>query len=419
MRVEAAGALAFWLLAGASFGQQEPPPEVYGEPAAFGEQAPEETLISLAEGSTLRRQPAPAGAVLKVLPEARLPVLGWRESWVQVRYGELVGWVDLDATRAAVDRPPAPTVAERWRTDVDPERLDRALGHLGEPRKQLRLGAFELHTDVADGRLLRSLERLVVQVEEAYSRRYGLALGEIRGSVVLFRHEEDYRALMSEEKLAAGFDLSGYSVGGLSVLYAGAETERKVESVLLHELVHVLSWQTLTPPLQVWLDEGLAGDLSLSAADRRGRLREGELDWASLPFTDRHTPVNVRLLAARQSSLVLLSELFEDHLHQRLPSIPELLAFSRRGFMESGDPRRHYLLSTLWVRYLLDDAGASAAAGFRAYLAGLHRGAEESEAHSGGLEALRSRLGREWPELERDFWIWLRSQIKLLELGIG
>ena len=70
-----------------------------GQPAGW---AVEESvdLVAVASGSELFFEPNPATRMLTILPDAQLPLIETRGTWVKVRYGDQVGWVDLEGGRA-------------------------------------------------------------------------------------------------------------------------------------------------------------------------------------------------------------------------------------------------------------------------------------------------------------------------------
>ncbi len=81
------------------------------------------------------------------------------------------------------------------------------------------------------------------------------------------------------------------------------------------------------------------------------------------------------------------------------PAAMELLAMDKEAFF-AGEAHRNYLMSALWVRFLLSDPDSELARGFRGFLASVAGGG------SPDAEDLRSRLGRSWELLPQDFRGW-------------
>ncbi len=90
------------LLPAATAGAQDEP---LGQPAGWAVEEPV-TLVGVVSGSELFREPDPATMVLAILPEAQLPLIETRGTWVKVRYGDQVGWVDLEGGRRLADAAP-------------------------------------------------------------------------------------------------------------------------------------------------------------------------------------------------------------------------------------------------------------------------------------------------------------------------
>ncbi len=257
-------------------------------------------------------------------------------------------------------------------------------------KASVELGPYHLETEVEEPRLLRMLSRVAADHHRLFSERYGVETSiEVGGRVVLFGDERElfeFKRLQGHERVE--IDANGYfEPPSLVVLHRGDQSRQEVASLLLHELTHSLTWRSLAAgatgrDLPTWLEEGLAGDLALSSLDRDGLAAE--------PLAATNLAYGTRLGA-------ILLEVEEKIAAGKSPSLPELLAMDRATFL-SGDGQLKYLLSGLWVRYLLS---GDLADGFLMFLAAVANG----EAASG--DKLRKHLGVEWAPLEHSFHSWL------------
>ncbi len=370
------------LVAGA---QESEEPAVLGQPADWAlDDAEAETAIPLPAGSALHLEPDRGSEVLAYLPEVRLPLLGSRGPWVRVRYGDRIGWVDVEAPLSPSKAPGPPAVSV-------PEPLDLGPGWLEE-----ELGPYTLFSQVSDRGLIDDLGRVARDHARLYAERYGLPAAETGGRVVLFGGREPFL----EFQRARGHELAEDHVDGyfrspdLVVLCHGFRSRRETAATLIHELTHLLTWRALnaggraSASLPPWLEEGLADDLSLARIDRQGRLRAEPLGPTNLHYGRR--------LGA------ILRELTHDVAEEgTAPSLPALMAMDDAAF-RGGDARLHYVMASLWIRHLLADD--QLAAGFRAFLAAVAGG---GSAHP---DALAGHLGHDWPRLSSGFRGWLLRQ---------
>ncbi|MCP3958689.1 MAG: hypothetical protein GY719_12620 [bacterium] len=367
---------------------------VLGQPAGWSVEDAT-TLIDLAEDSALYLEPDSEATVLALLPEVRLPLLESRENWVKVRFGDRVGWVDLEAPRLPRDpdtpRPRLPPKIQIVPPESEP--LD-----LGPEWAQKQLGPYTLHTQIDDRRLIEDLATVARQHASLYAKRYGLPVeDDVTGSVVLFGGERAFlefqRARGHEVREA---DTAGYfRTPDLVVLYRGSHSRQKLTAVLLHELTHLVSFRLLRNEgrlidrLPKWLDEGMANDLSMASLDRRGELRGGPLGPANLLF-------------GRRLGVLLLQTEYKMVEAGTAPSWEKLLAMDKKAFF-GGDIETHYLMSSFLVRYLLDEDPEQAAA-FHGYLANVASGGDMRP------EELMSRLDLDWQQLSSGFRRWLLRQ---------
>ncbi len=360
--------------------------EPLGQPAGWSAEEAV-SLIAIAEGSQLLLEPDPMTMVIAILPEARLPLVETRDRWVKVRYGERVGWVDLDAHRKPALAPARAVVAT-------PEPLDLGV----ENWIQDELGPYKLLRLVDERVLIDYLGRVAGAHARVYSERYGLEVfPELTGSVVLFGGRQKF----FEFQRARGHDFTESAVDGYFhspdtvLMYRGFFSRQQLAATLIHELTHLVSWQALRkwgrietmPP---WLDEGMAEDLSLSRVDRKQRLVAAPLGPTNLHY-------------GRRLGVMVLELERKITIEGTAPSLPQLLGMDREAFLAS-DSQLNYLMSALWIRYLLSDPESELAEGFRSYLARAAAGGRTDP------EALRSRLGQTWPQLASGFRGWLVLQ---------
>ncbi len=376
------GILLFLLTPSVAAAQDEP----LGQPAGWSAEEAV-SLIDIAEGSQLMLEPDPTTLVLAILPEARLPLVETRDRWVKVRYGDRVGWVDLDAHRK-------PALAPARAIQPEPEPLDLGM------RNWLRdnLGPYQLFSLVDEPALVDYLGHVAAEHGRVYAERYGLEVHpELTGSVVLFAGRQEF----FEFQRARGHDFTESRVDGYFhspdtvLMYRGFFSRQQLAATLIHELTHLVSWQALRRWGQIdtmppWLDEGMAEDLSLSRVDRKQRLVAAPLGPTNLHY-ERRLGVIVFELERKIATL------------GTAPSLPQLLAMDREAFLAS-DSQLNYLMSAMWVRYLLSDGDSQLAEGFRAYLKSVAAGGKTEP------EELRSRLGLTWPQLTGGFRGWLVMQ---------
>ena len=347
------------------------------------------SLVAIASGSELYAEPDPAAMMLTILPGSQLPLIETRGSWVKVRFGDRVGWVDLEGARG-----PGPGPAPPVRVvvvEAEPEPLE-----LGPGWPEGEVGPYKLFSKVDEPALFEELGRVARQHLQLYSERYGLKVdSEILGSVVMFPSRQSF--LEFQEARGHGvvenrIDAYFHSPDTV-VMYRGSNPRHKLAATLLHELTHLVSWQALRAggkimtPLPPWLAEGMAEDLSLSRLDRKGRLVATPLGLTNLRYGQRLGATLLRLE-------------IQVSLGGTAPSLPQLLAMDEVAFLGSQD-QLNYLMSAMWVRYLLNDADSPLAAGFRDFLASVADGG------SSDAEELRSRLGRSWDQLSQGFRGWL------------
>lgn len=386
--------------------------EPLGQPAGW---AVEEsvTLVTVASGSELFLEPDHATRVLTLLPDAQLPLIETRGTWVKVRYGDQVGWVDLEGGQAPAAAQPVHYVVTEQAEPLD----------IGEGWDEGVLGPYKLFSRVDEPALIEDLGRVARQHARVYAERYGLELdteflrpspeplmglggpapqtgsdGPTAGSVVLFGGRQellDFQRSQGHEAPEARIEAYFHSPDTV-LMYRGREPRHRLLATLIHELTHLVNWRVLRAgdrvetPVPPWLEEGMAEDLSLSRLERKGRLVAAPLSPTNLRFSRR---LGVRLFDLKQ----------QIGLGGTAPSLPQLLAMDKEAFF-AGDAQLNYLMSAIWIRYLLSDTDSPLAVGFRGFLASVAAGG------SPDAEELRSRLGRSWDQLSQDFRGWLSVQ---------
>ncbi len=372
-------------------------PAILGQPAGWAVEADDaSSLVEIAEGSALYAEPDRGSLVITLLPDVRLPLVLAHGRWVKVRYGDRLGWVDLESPFPR-ERPQTP----RREVLFEPEpRFDPL--ELGTGWMQEEAGPYTLLSQVHDPGLIDDLLGVAVDHARLYVERYGLPEKEIGGSLILLPD----RQAMTEFRRARGHELIESRIDGyfhspdLVILFRGFKSRQQLAATVIHELTHLVSWQVLRAggrfpaSLPPWLEEGMAEDLSLSNL-QRGRLRAEPLGPGNL----RH---------GRRLGVVLWQLEQEVVAQGTAPSLPALLAMDKDAFLSS-DSELNYRMSAFWVRYLLSDEGGLAT-GFQAYLASVAEGGSSDSA------VLLKSLGRTWPQLRSGFRGYLvRHRTRLLQ----
>jgi hypothetical protein len=330
----------------------------------------------------------------------------------------LSGVDDLPRTTAASPAPPrapspVPEASELGDEDSDDAavrtfaprdigRIELARKHLGPSQSQARLADLFLLTDVSSPRLLKRLDRLAFQVPALYARHTGLEPDSEDGLVVLFSREEDYRAFESD--LAIGpLELAGHATPGLVALFVGDRERQVVETVFIHELVHLLNFQVFGSRLPLWLEEGLAEEMALSRVGTRGELTFPPLEPRSLTTGNRivlHGP------------LANLPDLVDAWDREQLAPLKSVLELDLEGLQRSPDRRLIYSVFAFWVHYLATEKEKEPGA-LQQLLAAARGGGPTDP------ESVATGLGSSWDELETDFRVWLRRLAQNLALRGG
>lgn len=438
-RAGASGALllAVALVVPPAAGQE---PEVLGAPSAWGVDA--EVRVMVPAGTVLHERPdARSGALEIVDAEVELPELDRWNDWVRVRYGGLRGWVwlggedpgvppdpapeELPGARGATDgesgwdllsRSPSAPSGPAARSDgfegPSSELVARVQDALGPGAVERDLGPWTLLTDVENGSLIDSFDRLAEEVLEAYRERFGLepplppavAAAERKEVVVLFDAEESFRRFAGEGGPVSALDPAGQAGFGVAAMARGERTAEAVRALFVHEVVHLLNRRSLGPRTPAWLEEGMADALAISRIAPSGALDPKALGGAVRTVDQGTTVSGERQVSVEISGgLSLLQLVTEAEEAGVLPSLGDLTS---EGWQALADPEvrtLRYAQSALFVRFLLDGDRKRWRAGFHRYLQGVATG---QPADAGRLLEVLELDG--WDPLEEGFERHLR-----------
>lgn len=364
----------------------ETPEQILGKPANWRlEEDAHRSTIAVERGTALLADPWDGAWIVGEAPGGPLPVWGRTPGWRQVVFGNLVGWIRTDRTARPTDAAPdAPSREAQSRSSVVAPHsirkllLDRAGELLGERATTRKLGPFELLTDLQDEKLLSFLDHLATSVEDAYEKSYELgSQSGSEGTLILFSRKWDYRVLRSQATLGRGEPVDGFEMDAVAVLHREQRDRAQLQRVFVHELTHVLNRWHLAPsaPLDVsrpsevalWLEEGIATDLSFSRIDRRGRI-----DAKKLSREVRRAGGFIHYDGATAGLLSLAQRIRSGS----LPTTAELVTLEREDFLSSEEASIHYLQSATLVRFLSNDAGLRAP--FLAFLQAVSQGRTDS-----------------------------------------
>ena len=382
--------------------------EVLGAPSTILRTPDAKETVRAEAGARLHAAPDPHAPTLRILDfEVDLEVLDTRPGWARVRWGQTVGWLRSGSAGApgpsltAFGEIDARSVGEAaWTPAADAGRLARARALLGAERVESRLGPFLLLTDLDRNAALERFAAVAADLPRAYAERSGreppLAIEQ---AVVLFADESRYREYEIDLELGQ-LAVAGHAGRGVAALFVGSRPLDEVQSVLVHELTHLLNRLALGRDLPAWLEEGLANDLAYCATDRNGSLRLGTLGGER----------SVRGAGAGRSIVhfsgprAALRALLRAQRERRLEAIPRLMDLAWREFVELDGREERYVQSTFLVRFLFDGRQGQYAPAFRAWLEDLARGAGRSPGD------LMAGLGVSSEKLTRDFGAWLSIQ---------
>lgn len=398
-------ALSSLLVVAPATGQSDEETRALGKPAAWsmaGEAAealipigPNSALYDEADGGEADGEADGAGRKLAVVPEGRYPLIESRHPWVKIRYGELVGWVDLEAPPQPLEDP------SEGRTDAaaeEPSQLEPAPPRDWET--QVELGPYTLRSEIADPELIQVLRQVAEQHAGLYRDRFGSSVEASGGQIVVFAERPSFERYL-EASGAGATTVHGngtFHSPRTVALVRGDLKPSALAAALAHELTHFLSWRLRRmagggTELPWWLEEGMAEDLALARLDRSGRLRLGPLGRHSL----RYGKAVDRILIEAERRLF----------HGVSPRLSDVQAWDSTTCCTGGaDAGFNVLLSALWIRYLLDSERAEE---FRVYL---------GQWLSGGRPGpLAAALGVEEAGIQSDFRLWVQDQRQRLRPG--
>ena len=154
----------------------------------------------------------------------------------------------------------------------------------------------------------------------------------------------------------------------------GDRAAEEILATLVHELTHLLNRRALGPALPPWLGEGIAADLGELMITEEGSIHPAPMYLQGMLKNDE------------------------------LPTLAMLIDMDQEQFHERPRTSMHYVLSSLWVRYLLSDFKNGLQTGFRSFLRGTAQGRPITS------DRLLEELGTDWQSLESGFRTWLRLQ---------
>lgn len=225
-------------------------------------------------GSRLHEEPDVRSLSVAVIDaETELEPLDFRDGWLLVRYLGVSGWV-REGKPYSLDR-------ERGGSFLPAQGLDEDLvgrwrARLGAPVREYRLGPVTVATDVADPEMERELVARTEYARERVAERLGFRTLDGDGpSLVLFARPADAPP--------DGDRACGRSQGRVALAAAGAESCDETVDRVLHQVGHLLAFESFGSDLPPWLEEGLASafvEASRSAAPRGGLLAPMDRFWA-------------------------------------------------------------------------------------------------------------------------------------------
>jgi hypothetical protein len=364
-------------------------------------------MVWIGLGAELRSAPdAGARSLHKTQSLASYRVLARRGRWLQVsgeglevsRENGATAWYDPEAPR---DRTPplgmgTEPVLPVEALAADPSRLELVRSALGIGAVEGELEGYRLITDVDDAAALEELGRQLARVEEVYRQSYGVTpIGRPAETVALFRREQDYRGLEQRIAELSGAETLGHASRGTVALFVGDRRLVAAASTLIHEVGHLLNRRALGPALPLWLNEGIAEDLGHFALPAALEPDRGPYDGQRIEIGDRQI-----LFIENLGALVALrTAVFRGE----LPSLVALTGADSEPFVVPEASPRFYAQTGFLIRWLRTSRKPELVQFLRSIAAG----------GPATGEALRSHLGADWDQLEREFRAYLEQQAQI------
>lgn len=341
--------------------------------------------VDVRPGDEVRAAPEPGAEVLHRFSSYANPrILDRRGDWFHVRFRTVRGWMYVPHYRPPPSPRSEPDVAPVLPVEeppADERRLAAARALLGDAR-EAQLGAWPLLTDLEPGPRLRLLDAVAAGLEAAYESRYGVRpVGSPAATIVAFSEDADYRAFRAGANVPENPQSSGHVELGLVAIVGAGHQPFETAAVLVHELVHLLNRRAIGPALPLWLEEGLAEDLSESRIRPDGTIELGTLGGMSLSG-GRGDYLGGGFLRGGLASAAHVRELAAEG---ELPSLAAFVEVDNADFVARAS--HYYPLAGAWTRFLLERHPG----GFRTFLGRVASGGEPSLEEL--LRALREQAG--------------------------
>lgn len=200
-------------------------------------------------GSRLHEKPDVRSVSVAVIDEeTELEPLDFRDGWLLIRYLGVEGWV----------REGGPYSLSRERGDsslpsprLDEEVVGRWRARLAPPVREFRVGPVSVVTDVSDLSLESELVRRTAFARARMVERLGFGTFDEAGpALVLFARPADAPP--------DGDRACGRSQGRAALATAGTGSRDGTVDRVLHQVGHLLAFESFGSDLPAWLEEGLA-----------------------------------------------------------------------------------------------------------------------------------------------------------------
>lgn len=232
------------------------------------------TVVVFPAGARLHLEPDVGSVSVAVVDEEiELEPLDFRDGWLLVRYLGISGWIR--------EGKPYSLARERGDSflptrDEDAELVGLWRARLAPPVREFRLGPVTVVTDVADAALEREITGLTEYARERAAERLGFRTYDGDGPVlVLFARPAD--APPDGERAC------GRSRGRVALATDGGETVAGTVDRVLHQIGHLLAFESFGSDLPPWLEEGLANafvEAAHTAAPKGGGMAPMDRFWA-------------------------------------------------------------------------------------------------------------------------------------------